>query len=82
MALAQVVFDAVVTAQDHGGHQTQQFLCADVKRPGLVGLVIQAPKSFDYQVVLRQDPVVHSGAELIKFLYWIHRIYDLILWQT
>jgi hypothetical protein len=69
MAFPQVVFDAVIATQYHGSNQTKHLLGGYVKRPFLVGLVIQTPESFDYFVVVGKYALIHSGAVVIKFFY-------------
>jgi hypothetical protein len=67
-AFAQMVFDAVITAQDHAGYKSKHFFGAPVQYPIFVGIRIQIPKSFKYQVVLPQYDFIHFRPVFIEVL--------------
>lgn len=65
---AEVVLDTIVAAQNHGSHETEHFFGAYIKSAFLVRLVVEAPETFDYFVIVRQDAVVHAGTVVVEFL--------------
>ncbi len=67
VAFAKVIFDAIVAAQHHRGHETEHFFGFYVERAFLVSLVIETPKAFDNLVVVRQNALVHAGAVVVEF---------------
>lgn len=64
---AQVIADAIVAAQDHGGDKTEELFGLLVQGAILIGLVVEAEKAFEDLVVLRQDLLVHLGAVFVEF---------------
>ena len=67
VAFAEVIFDAVVATQHHRSHEAEHFFGAYIERAFLVSLIVEAPKSFDDFVVVRQNALVHAGAVIIEF---------------
>ena len=67
VAFAEVIFDAIVATQHHGRHETEHFFGAHIERTFLISLVVEAPKSFDDFVVVRQNALVHASAVVIEF---------------
>ena len=69
VAFTEVVFDTVVAAQHHGGNEAQHFFGFYIERAFLIGLVIEAPETFDDLVVVGQNALVHAGAVVVEFFY-------------
>jgi hypothetical protein len=69
MRLAQVVFDAVVTAQYHASYQSQHFLGFLIQGTILIGVGIKVPKALHNKIIFTQDHLVHFFPVIIKILY-------------
>src|SRR5690606_21523668 len=72
MATSQVIADAVIAAQDHGGDEAEQFLGYLGKRAVLIGLVVQAEETLDDLVVVREDEVVHPLPVIVEVVDQAH----------
>lgn len=68
VTFAEVVFDAIIAAQNHGSHEAEHFFGTHIEGTLLVRLVVEAPETFDHFVVVRQDAVVHAGTVVVEFL--------------
>ncbi len=67
VAFAEVIFNAIIAAQYHGGHEAEHFFGTHIECTFLISLIVEAPKSFDDFVVVRQNAIVHAGAVIIEF---------------
>jgi hypothetical protein len=72
MTLTQMVFDAIITAQNHTGYQTQHFFGLYIQCTFLIGIGIQVPQTFHDQIAISQNHVIHAFAVLIEFCYKTH----------
>jgi hypothetical protein len=68
VTLTQVILDAIITTEDHAGHQTKHFLGGLVQCSGIIRVGIQIPKPFKHQVVFAEDDFVHARAVVVEFL--------------
>jgi len=67
-ALQDVIVDAVIAAQYHGGHQPEEFLSAAVEGAVFVGFGVQVEEALDAQVIDLQDAIIHAAAVGFKFV--------------
>jgi len=74
VASAEVIPDAIVAPEHHGGNQAKHFLGLRVQGTGLISLMVEAPEPSDDRVVLRQQPLIHGGPVCVEFVYHVHII--------
>ena len=72
MALPQMVFDAIITSQNHAGHQAQHFLGLHVQCPFLIGIGVEVPQALHHQITLAQDDIIHPFPVFVEFVYDAH----------
>jgi hypothetical protein len=65
-AANEVIGDAIVTAEDGGGNQTEQFFCFRAESAGLIGLMIESEETLDAEVAAAEDFLVQISASLLK----------------
>lgn len=75
IAFAQVVFDAVVAAQHHAGHEAQHLLGLRAQRPFFISVGVEVPEPFHHQVVLAEDHFIHSRAIVIELLNQVVHVF-------
>ena len=75
LAADDVVGDAVVAAQHHGGHEAQELLGLYVERAGLVAARVEGEEALDLQVAGLEDARVHALAKGAEFCQAVgHRL--------
>jgi hypothetical protein len=67
-AANKMIGDAIVAAEDHGGHEAEEFLGASVEGARFVGLVIQGEEALDAEVPAIEDFLVELGAKILKVI--------------
>jgi hypothetical protein len=69
VALAQMIFNAIVATQYHRGYQAQHFFGFYVQSAIGIGGGIKRKKTFDIGIGTLHNPVVHSVTVVVKFVY-------------
>jgi hypothetical protein len=69
MTFAEVIFNAIVAAQHHAGYQAKHFLGLFIKRTIFIGISVEVPQPFHYQVILAQYHFVHPRPVVIEIIH-------------